>query len=128
MTIAAGAAVLAPAFCVAVWHHATTLAILSAGALLWLVPIQPRWWPRAEIEKASPAVRSAADIALLIGCWGLSTWALWQHRLLPLAVCTVACALVLVDVASRPEAPPPRCVPERTRRRRVLRMDPEVPA
>jgi hypothetical protein len=125
---AAFATLLASVFCASAWHHATTLALLSASALLWLVPIHPRWWPRHEGEIASPAARSAADIALLIGCWGLSTWALWQHRMLPLAVCATACALVLFDVASRPEAPPPLCTPERSPRRRALRTDRELAA
>jgi hypothetical protein len=128
MTAAAFAAVVAPVFCAATWHRSPTLALLSAGMLLWSVPIHPRWWPRKTSEEASPAARSAADIALVSCCWVLATWALWQHRILPLAVCAVAGALVLVDVASRPQAPPPVCVPERTPRRRLLGADPELPA
>lgn len=128
MIAAAFAAVLTPVFCAATWHRSPTIAILSAGALLWSVPIQPRWWPRQKSEEESPAARSAADIALVAGCWILATWALWQHRILPLAVCAVAGALVLVDVVSRPQAPPPLCVPERTPRRRLLGTDPELPA
>jgi len=119
---------LVPAFCTAAWHRSATLAILAAGSLLWLVPVDPRWWPRRGHEEASPAARSASDLALVAGCWILATWALWQHRMLPLAVCVGAAALVLYDVASRPEAPPPRCVPERTPRRRAPRTESELPA
>lgn len=119
---------LAPAFCAAAWQRSATLAILTASSLLWLVPVNPRWWPRQEHEETSPAARSASDLALVAGCWILATWALWQHRMLPLAVCAGAAALVLYDVASRPEAPPPRCVPERTRRRRAPRTESELPA
>jgi len=125
---AALAVFLIPAFCAAAWHRSATLAILAASLLLWLLPLDPRWWPREEHEEASPAARSAADIALVAGCWILATWALWQHRMLPLAVCIGAAALVLYDVASRPEAPPPRCVPERTPRRRASRADSQLPA
>ena len=128
VTTAAFAVVLAPVFGAATWHRSTTVAILSAAALLWSVPIHPRWWPRQTTEEESPAARSAADLALVAGCWILATWALWQHRVLPLAVCAVAGALVLFDVASRPQAPPPPCVPERTPRRRLLGTDPELPA
>jgi hypothetical protein len=115
--------VVVPAFCLATWHQSAALAILAASVLLWLVPLQPRWWARRTEkdarEKASPARRSAADISLVLGCWLLATWALWQHRLLPLAVCAVAGALVLADILSRPAAPPPLCTPERTPRRRL---------
>lgn len=128
MTAAALAVALATVFCAAAWHRSTTLAILSAAALLWSVPLHPRWWPRPTSDEESPAARSAADIALVAGCWILATWALWQHRMLPLAVCAVAGVLVLFDVASRPQAPPPLCVPERTPRRRLLGTDPELPA
>jgi hypothetical protein len=128
MTPVVLAAVLVPAFCAATWRHGMTLAILAASVLMWLLPIEPRWWSRSDGEETSPARRSAADIALLSGCWLLATWALWQHRVLPLVVCAVAGVLVMIDVASRPAAPPPVCVPERTPRRRVLRTDPDLSA
>ena len=132
VTPAALATIIVPAFCSATWHRSAALAILSASVLLWLVPIHPRWWARRtgeeSAEDASPARRSAADIALITGCWLLATWALWQHRVLPLVVCAVAAALVLLDVVSRPVAPPPLCIPERTRRRRVCDAGPELQA
>ena len=132
LTAAAVAAVVAPVFCTATWHRSPTLTILSAGALLWSLPIHPRWWPRRAGDEAdaepNPARRSAADLALVTGCWLLATWALWQHRVLPLAICAVAGALTLFDIAARPDAPPPLCIPERTRRRPMLDAGPELQA
>lgn len=130
MTAAALAAVMVPAFCAATWQQSVALTILSAGALLWLVPVDPRWWARRISDEAgeepSPAARSAADIGLILGCWALATWALWQHRVLPLIVCAAAAVLVMLDVISRPAAPAPLCIPERTRRRPIVDPDPQL--
>jgi hypothetical protein len=129
---AAFSTLMVPAFCVATWHQSVTLALFTASVLLWLVPIHPRWWARQtgeeSREEASPASRSAADITLILGCWLLASWGLWQHRILPLVVCAVAAVLVLIDVASRPASPPPLCVPERSRRRRGLDAGPQLQA
>jgi hypothetical protein len=119
-----------PAFCAATWRQNLALAIFAATVLLWMVPLHPRWWRRRAAEETGeekhPARRSAADIALVLGCWMLATWALWQHRMLPLVVCVAAGVLVLIDVASRPATPLPLCMPERTRRRPVIDADPQL--
>jgi len=118
------------AFCAASWRQNLALVIFLASALLWLVPLHPRWWRRRVAdetgEEEHPARRSAADIAVVLACWVLATWALWQHRMLPLVVCAAAGVLVLIDVASRPAAPLPLCIPERTRRRPIIDPDPQL--
>jgi hypothetical protein len=87
------------AYSVAAWSRQPALLIFFTAPLLWRVPFERRWfhgrhWP--------PHVgRADADLPLLAASWSLATWALWQHRLLPLLVCAAAVGLLLAERSAR---------------------------
>jgi hypothetical protein len=99
------------AFAVAAWANHWPLSLLTAAALMWRLPfrpLEPQPLPATEEVARPPALalpeRPATirlDSPFLVACWLLSTWALWQHRLLPLAVCIAALALALLDARER---------------------------
>lgn len=69
---------------------------------MWRLPLRPLASPHSTDRAESDLVRSIPlDLPFLIGCWALATWALWQHRLLPLAVCVGAAVLALLDARER---------------------------
>ena len=69
------------AFTAAAWANNWGLSFLLAAGLIWRIPLS--------------AVRPG--IVFLIACSALSTWSLWQHRLLPLAVCLTALGFAYLD-------------------------------
>ena len=106
-TRGAWAVALGACFAAAAWARTTALVILLAAPMLWLLPFDLRWWPNGE-DEAQSRRRVAGDLALAMTTWAAATWALWNHRLLPLAVCTLAGLLVLLDSAGRRLAFPRR--------------------
>jgi hypothetical protein len=80
---------------------------------MWRLPLRPL--DPAPPEAMTPPERATTgalalperpatirlDSPFLVACWLLSTWALWQHRLLPLAVCVAALTLALLDARER---------------------------
>jgi hypothetical protein len=69
------------AFTASVWANNWGLSFVLAAVLLWRIPLHAR--------RPGPV--------FLVACSALSTWALWQHRLLPLTVCLAALALAYLD-------------------------------
>jgi hypothetical protein len=86
----------ASGFCVAAWANSWPLLFVTATALMWRLPARPLAAPPA-LALPRERVTIRLDLPFLIACWALATWALWQHRLLPLAVCAGALLLALVD-------------------------------
>jgi len=114
LTIARGSSfALLGAFTLAAWANHWPLLFLTAAALMWRLPLRPleprppqAATPLQQATKAALALpeRPATirlDSPFLVACWLLSTWALWQHRLLPLAVCIAALTLALLDARER---------------------------
>ncbi len=97
------------AFSVAAWANSWPLLLLTTTALMWRLPFRPLHAvypiepvygaPALELSRERVTIR--LDLPYLIACWALATWALWQHRLLPLAVCVGALLLALVDAEQR---------------------------
>jgi hypothetical protein len=87
------------AFAIAAWANHWPLLFMTAAALMWRLPLRPLA-PRALALPEEPAT-IRPDSPFLVACWLLSTWALWQHRLLPLAVCVGALTLALLDALER---------------------------
>jgi hypothetical protein len=106
-TLARGSSfALLGAFAVAAWANHWPLLFLTAAALMWRLPLRPLEPRPPEGTNAALALpeRPATirlDSPFLVACWLLSTWALWQHRLLPLAVCIAALTLALLDARER---------------------------
>jgi hypothetical protein len=69
------------AFTASAWANNWGLSFVLAAVLLWRIPLHTR----------------RPGLVFLIACSALTTWALWQHRLLPLAVCLAALALAYLD-------------------------------
>ena len=91
---------LAAVFVAAAWLNSWPLLFAAATGLLWRLPARPLA-PVAALALPRERVTIRLDLPFLLACWALATWALWQHRLLPLAVCTAALLLALFDVRER---------------------------
>lgn len=101
------------AFALAAWANHWPLLFPTAAALMWRLPLRPLDPAPPEAMPPPPRATTAAlalperpatirlDSPFLVACWLLSTWALWQHRLLPLAVCVAALTLALLDARER---------------------------
>ena len=80
----------------AAWTNSWPLLFLTTTALMWRLPVRPLATPPA-LALPRERVTIRLDLPFLIACWALATWALWQQRLLPLAVCAGALLLALID-------------------------------
>ncbi len=92
------------AFAIAAWANHWPLLFSTAAALMWRLPLRPLAPQAKQATQAPPTLALPdkpatirLDSPFLVACWLLSTWALWQHRLLPLAVCVGALTLALLD-------------------------------
>ena len=95
------------AFSAAAWANNWPLSLLATVALMWRLPFRPLTSPRSEAARAASAraaagsMLAARDLPFVVPCFVLATWALWQHRLLPLAVCVAAIVLAILDAHAR---------------------------
>ena len=77
------------AFIASAWANNWGLSFLLAAALMWRIPLHSR----------------RPGLVFLIACSTLATWALWQHRLLPLAVCLAALGFAYLDARAHEGVP-----------------------